>query len=167
MTSEAEIIIAFLFKRSGKTALKESEIYLPLSLELGWFTSQQAAAFVKNALNQNLLVKKGVLITPNFDINKVTIPVGFQPSKQSLSQEIKTNDRAAPHIKTLYEIILDRIGEKTGEKKEIIQENVKKIQTEKQILPEIAALTVAHAHQIEMSDLFDQIKNHIFKENEE
>ena len=83
MNSEEEIIIAFLFKRSGKNELKESEIYLPLALELGWFSSQQASNFVKHALGKKLLVKKRDLISPNFDIEKTKIPVGFYPSKTS------------------------------------------------------------------------------------
>jgi hypothetical protein len=35
MESEAKIILAFLFNRSGKTVLSEAELYLPLSMELG------------------------------------------------------------------------------------------------------------------------------------
>ena len=50
MNSEVQIIISFLFKRSGKNKLKESEIYLSLSLELGWFSARESREFVTYAL---------------------------------------------------------------------------------------------------------------------
>ncbi len=80
MNSEAQIIISFLFKRSGKDELKDSEIYLPLSLELGWFSAREARDFVTYAIEQKLLVKKGALLTPGFDVKKILVPVGFYPS---------------------------------------------------------------------------------------
>ncbi|MCK5459307.1 MAG: DUF2240 family protein, partial [Thermoplasmatales archaeon] len=58
MNSEAQMIISFLFKRSGKDKLTEPEIYLPLSLELGWFSTREAKGFVTYVLQQKLLVKK-------------------------------------------------------------------------------------------------------------
>ena len=44
--SEMRIIIAFLFKRSGKEEMSPSELYLPLSMDLQWFTPNQAKEFV-------------------------------------------------------------------------------------------------------------------------
>ena len=60
MAAEAEIILTFIFKRSGKQMLKESEIYLPLSIELGWFTTKEATTFVKQAIEQDRLIEKKV-----------------------------------------------------------------------------------------------------------
>jgi len=57
MDIEEKIIIAFLFKRSGKNKLKESEIYLPLSLELDWFSANEARQFVNLAVELKLLTK--------------------------------------------------------------------------------------------------------------
>ena len=71
MESESKIVLAFLFKRSGKNMLKESDIYLPLSLELGWFSSTQAQEFVKHALNEKLLIKKE---------NHLYRPLGWLPA---------------------------------------------------------------------------------------
>jgi len=71
MTSDAEIIITFLYKRSGKDELSFSDLYLNLSMELNWFTPDDAKAFVNTAIKQELLIKKGDLIKPNFDYNKI------------------------------------------------------------------------------------------------
>ena len=79
MVSEEEIIIAFLFKRSGKETLTPPELYLPLSMDLKWFTPQQAKDFIKLAEKKKLLNKKNNLIKPNFDYKKINIPLSFQP----------------------------------------------------------------------------------------
>ena len=81
MSSDADIIIAFLFKRSGKEELSFSDLYLNLSMELNWFTPDDAKNFVNTSIKQKLLLKKGDLIKPNFDFNKIVVPVGFKPSK--------------------------------------------------------------------------------------
>ena len=81
MTSDAEIVIAFLYKRSGKEELSFSELYLNLSMELNWFTPDEAKDFVNLTIKQGLLIKKGEIIKPNFDFNKIVVPVGFTPSK--------------------------------------------------------------------------------------
>ena len=57
MDSEWKIIIAFLFKRSGKEKLSLSEFYLSLSMDLKWFSPQQAKAFVNHAVEQKLLTE--------------------------------------------------------------------------------------------------------------
>ena len=82
MPSEAERIIAFLFKRSGKEKLKTSEFYLTLSMELKWLSPKEANTFLKNAIKERLLVKKGDNITPAFDYEKIVVPTGFQPSRE-------------------------------------------------------------------------------------
>ena len=55
MNSEWEIIIAFLFKRSGREELSFSDLYLTLSIDLNWFTPEDAKAFVNMAIKQKLL----------------------------------------------------------------------------------------------------------------
>ena len=73
MESDAEITIAFIFKRSGKQKLKPSEFYLPLSMQLNWFSPQEAKDFVKIAIKQKLLKEKEEIIEPTFDITQVTL----------------------------------------------------------------------------------------------
>ena len=165
MTSEEEIIIAFLFKRSGKNELKESEIYLPLSLELGWFSSQQAISFLKHALNQKLLVKKGEMISPNFDIEKTKIPVGFYPSKKSFDakQEVPTTEEK----KSILDKIIYSIVKQTHQNEKDIISKIKDVEKEKDVLPELAALVVAKENNVDVKDYFDLIKTKIFIENEE
>jgi len=165
MNSEAEIIIAFVFKRSGKTALTEPEIYLPLSLELGWFPSQQAKSFVTYALKQKLLVKKGALLSPTFDSGKITIPLGFHPTKTSFEAEEK---EGAPEEKApVLDTIIHRIREKTKRSQKDIIAKIREIEQEKKILSEVAALVVAKEYDVDVTDFLDKVDRALFRESEE
>ena len=82
--SEVEIIFAFLFKRSGKEEMSLSELYLPLSIDLNWFTPNKAKDLVNFAIKKKILIKKGDVLTPAFDFKMVDVPVGFHPSEKRL-----------------------------------------------------------------------------------
>jgi len=161
LDSEEEIVIAFLFKRSGKSKLKESEIYLPLSLELGWFPTKDARQFIEYAIKQKLLTKKEGLLTPSFDVEKIDIPVGFSPSKSTFNvEESKVEE-------DVFQKIVNRIIEKTNHTYEEIIKEIKQIQEEKKIIPEVAALLLAKEFNIDVEDSFDAVEKIIFRENVE
>ncbi|MDH7517045.1 MAG: DUF2240 family protein [Candidatus Thermoplasmatota archaeon] len=156
---EMQIILSFLFKRSGKEELSAAEIYLPLSMDLKWFTPNQAKAFVNIALQQRLLEKKGNKLTPCFDYKKVVVPVGFSPAKQTvLEKEVKLDA-----MKT----IIARISEKTGFNDTEVSERISKISEEKNISDGVAALLVAKEYGVDFEDCFDEIENMVFTENTE
>ena len=46
MPSELEIVITFVYNRSGKSELSFSDLYLTLSMELNWFTPDDAKEFI-------------------------------------------------------------------------------------------------------------------------
>ena len=46
MNSEAQKVIAFVFRRSGKKQIPYSDFYLTLSMELNWFTPDDARKFL-------------------------------------------------------------------------------------------------------------------------
>ena len=162
MTSDLETIIAFLFKRSGKEELTPSDLYLPLSMDLQWFTPNQAKTFVNMALQQKLLIKKEGKLKPSFDCKKIVVPVGFRPSKKPIEEkEVKQEKLDA--IKT----IIARIVEKTGQDEQSVIEKIKGIEKEKNIRPEIAALLVCKEYDINVDDFFDEIEESLFRENKE
>ena len=161
MESDAEITIAFVFKRSGKQTLKFSEFYLPLSMELNWFSPQEARDFAKLALKHKLLQEKEGGIEPNFDIEKVKIPVGFRPTKKVF--EIKEKAEVGKEVKegNLLEKIAKSISEKTElDEKGIINEAIK-ISEEKNITIEVAALLIGKDHEIVLDEFHNDIKGNI------
>ena len=165
MNSESQIIISFLFKRSGKDKLKDSEIYLPLSLELGWFSAREARGFVTYAVEQKLLLKKGTLLTPSFDVERAVVPVGFYPLKKSFTAE-KT-DVKAEEKQNVIDIVAQHVVEKTDKEPKDIFEEIKQVETGKNIISEVAALFVAKKYNIDVNTLFDYVEKAIFRENEE
>ena len=71
MASEKEIIITFLYNRSGKSKLSYNELYLTLSIELNWFTPDDAKLFINQSISENLLKKEKEELSPNFDFHKI------------------------------------------------------------------------------------------------
>jgi len=165
VNSEAHTIISFLFKRSGKNKLKESEIYLPLSLELGWFSARESREFVTYALQQKLLVKKEGLLTPIFDVEKITAPIGFYPSKKSFM--VEKSESKEDEEQDVVDVVVQRIVEKTDKESKDIFEEVKQAEAEKNIISEVAVLLVAKKYNIDVKDCFDSAEDAVFRENEE
>ncbi len=160
MDSEAKIILAFLFNRSGKTGLTEAELYLPLSMELGWFSTKESQQFVKYAMKKELLVKKDGMLSPSFPVDTIKIPIGFTPSKKTFSET--TEDKKG---KDLVEEIVSQIFEQTHQDKIEIEEEIKKEGTEKNLLVEVAALYVARKYGVDVSEWYPVVEKSIVKEN--
>ena len=165
MPSETEIIIAFLFKRSGKLKLSFSNLYLTLSMDLNWFTPEDAKDFVNMALNQKLLTKKGEIIQPNFDYNKIVVPIGFTPSKRVF--EVKEVERHDENDEDILNKIVKRLIEKTDYDDLQIIKKINVLADEKKITKEVAALLSSKEYDISMEDFFEEIEEKIFIENRE
>jgi len=156
MESDAEIIIAFIFKRSGKQKLKLSEVYLPLSMQLNWFSLQEAKDFVKIAIKQKLLKEKEENIEPAFDINQVKVPVGFRPTKQVLEVKEKTVKE-----KDFRSEIIEELIKKTNLDEKTIIGKIKQIEQEKNITFEVASLLFGKEYDIALEKFYEEIKGNI------
>ena len=159
MDSEVKIILTFLFKRSGKKQLSFSELYLTLSIDLNWFTPDDAKKFVNEALEKKILTKKKDLITPSFDIEKVSVPVGFYPSKRVFIEEEPIEVKE--EIDLLNQII-KKIAKKVKLKDQDILNKIKKIEEEKKVTTEVAALLFGKENDLDLSEFFENIENKIF-----
>ena len=164
MNSEIKIIISFLFKRSGKEELTVSELYLPLSMDLKWFSPKNAKGFINSALLKKFLIEKEDRIKPNFDYKKIAIPVDFYPSKQTFEEEKnKVNEERQDVVKLLTEKII----EKTEQDEQSVFEEIKEVANKRNISLEVAALLVSKKYDIVVSAFFDQVEDKIFMENVE
>ena len=159
MTSDAEIIIAFLYNRSGKKELSFSNLYLNLSMELNWFTPRDAKAFVNMSIKQKILIKKGDLIKPNFDINKIVVPVGFIPSKNIFEKKEVMFIKDENIFKKIIRQIVDKT--KLDEKKVI--EKIEDIANERNLTKEVAAILLGKEHNILFEEFYKQIEVRIVK----
>ncbi len=153
METEAKIIISFLFNRSGKTALTESEVYLPLSMELGWFSTSEAQDFVAYAVAQGFLEKKDGMLQPTFSIETITVPVGFTPRKKAFPKK-KVQAKDAP----VLEAIVSRICEHTNRDSAELREEIAQVASEKKVILEVAALYTARKYQVPCDDWYDAVE---------
>jgi hypothetical protein len=158
MNSEAKIIIAFLFNRSGKTELKDSELYLPLSMELGWLSTKESQEFIDYAIKQELLIKKDGLLRPNFPLEKIAIPLGFTPSKKLFSEK-----RDEYKNKNIIDEIVILISTLTNHSQGEIFEEIKQEQKEKNLFLEVAALYVARKYSVDITDWYEQVEKILIK----
>ena len=163
MESEAKNIITFIFKRSGKNELTESEFYLTLSLTLNWFSPKNAKEFIRRALKHNLLIQKGEVLTSAFDWKKVTVPIGFYP----LKQPFKVKEEEQIEKRDILKLIINHIVEKTDQEKKTIMAQIKNVSKEKKILPIVAALMICKESTIDIENFIGNIENSIFKEDED
>ena len=81
MDETARKIIAYVFKKTGKKKLSESEFYLTISMDLKWCPPDASKEFLKNLISNGLLNKDDKHVFPNFDVDTVVIPIQFQPDK--------------------------------------------------------------------------------------
>ena len=154
MTSDAEIAIAFLYNRSGKEELSFSDLYLNLSMDLNWFTPDDAKAFVNMSINQKLLIKKGDLLKPNFDFKQIVVPVGFFPSKKLFEKKVVEDNKDVD----FFENMVRQIIKKTKiDEKEVIGK-IQDIANERNLTKEVAALLLGKEHNILFEEFYTQIE---------
>lgn len=158
MDSEDKIIIAFLFKRSGKRELSVSELYLPLFMDLKWFSPNEAKGFVDKALQQKLLSKKNELVTPNFNYENILVPVGFRPAKQPTIEKNFVEEK-----RDVVKTIIERIAEKTDLDEGKIIEKINAVEKEKHISMITAAALVGREFDVYLDDCFLEIEKTLEK----
>lgn len=159
MSSEEEIVISFVFKRSGKDTIPVSHFYLTLSMDLKWFSPAESKKFLERAVKNQLIVRNGDMLLPNFDFKKTNIPLGFQPSLYCLN--INSNESQGA-----YDNIISCIMEKTKKTERPIIDEIKKIAEEKKISSEVAALLLCKEYNIKIDKFLNEIEVDLFKESE-
>ena len=163
MANDAEITIAFIFKRSGKQKLKITELYLPMSMELNWFSPQEAKNFVNQAIEYNLLEEKDGMVTPNFDIEKITIPVGFHPTQTSFKVDGKSVEKEE---KSLVFEMVEKISKKSNLDEKKVIDKIKALSQEKNIALEVSALLIAKEFDLILDEFYERIEETIIKNKE-
>ena len=159
MDSEVKIIISFIFKRSGKQKLSFSELYLDLSINLNWFTPEDAKKFVNEAMEKGFLIKEKDLIGASFDIKRIKIPVGFYPSKRVFIEDESIDESKE---NTILDKIIKKISEISNENELDTMKKIEQIAEEKNLTAEVAGLLLGKEKNIDLSEFFNQIENNIF-----
>ncbi|MDI6639752.1 MAG: DUF2240 family protein [Methanocellales archaeon] len=142
--------VAMPFRKRGKNALTTSEFIFALSLDLGWFSPEQAKEVLSKAKNEGLVSIKDDEISPNFDPRAIEIPLGFRPD---LKRE-----------RSIFERIIERIMMTGLSRKEAIAlVNEKQERMAKLIEIEVSALLVAKERGVDVEDLVDEAYQSLIK----
>jgi hypothetical protein len=143
--SELLVTVAQPFKKRGKNSLTISEFIFALSLDLGWFSPEQARQVLAMAEKAELLVKKGDEIKLNFDPKGIEAPFGFKPDLKAILQ------------RTLFDQIIERImSSGLSRRNAIALVNKKQESLLKLVTIEVAALLVAKERGIQIADLAEK-----------
>ena len=164
MASEKEIIITFLYNRSGKSKLSYNELYLTLSIELNWFTPDDAKLFINQSISENLLKKEKEELSPNFDFHKIEVPIGFSPSKQVFQEKVELPE---DKDEVLIDKLINTLVNKTKLDEQTIISQIREIEEKRNIKIEIAALLFGKEHNVSMDDYFEEIEKEIIRENKQ
>ncbi|MDD2777414.1 MAG: DUF2240 family protein [Methanocellales archaeon] len=135
--------VAMPFRKRGKNALTTSEFIFALSLDLGWFSPEQAKEVLNKAKNDGLVSIEDDEISPNFDFKTIEIPLGFRPD---LKREQSVFER------TIERIMITGLSRKEA----IALVNKKQESMANLIGIEISALLVAKERDIDIEDLIDE-----------
>lgn len=149
--------LAYLFQTKGKDTLSEKELILSASMDLGWFSPDEAKQLVDICLELKLLNKTEDGLKPNFDYRVITLPIDFKPSKKILQLESQ---------EPLLLSIIRNIHEKTQLGRENIMAEINKKQNALDVEIEVAAILVAKKYDADISGFLREAEAEIFKRSE-
>ena len=163
MNKEYKIIISFVFNRAGKREMSFSEFYLTLSMDLDWFTPDNAKTFTKNAVDNSLLKEEKKFIKPNFNIEEIKIPIGFSPSENVFQKkDIKEEKIEKQQEVSILNMLVEKIVEKSNLDRKTILRQIKEIEKEKNLSIEIAALLIGKEYKLNFDEIFKKNREMFF-----
>ena len=149
--------LGYLFQRKGKDVLSENELVLSASMDLGWFSPQEAKQLIRVGLELNLLDREENDIKPCFDYKALSIPIDFRPTKNILQLESQ---------EPLLLSIVRNINEKTGLGRSIIMAEINKKQSLLDLEIEVAAILVAKKYDVDISGFLREAEVDLFNKAE-
>ncbi len=142
-------VVTYVFRRKGGV-IPISEFVFALSLDLKWFSPDQAESVLKSAEKNELVKITEDLVEPLFDPGSVEVPIDFRPDQSILEEKTLT----------IFDQVVERLSA-VGSKPEIIR----MIHEEQDILrivePDAVALLIARKFGIDVADLIDGAYRHL------
>jgi hypothetical protein len=146
--------LGYLFRRKGKDVLSEKELVLSASMDLGWFSPDEAKQLIDVCLELKLVNKTEHGLKPNFDYKSLSIPIDFAPSKNILHLEAQ---------EPLLFSIVRSIDEKTELGRSNIMAEINKKQNTLEVEIEVAAILIAKKYGVDISGFLREAETEIFK----
>jgi hypothetical protein len=160
-----ERVVAHVFRKKGKVT-SISEFVFALSLDLKWFSPDQAESVLTNAERRGLVRITDEVVEPLFDIHSVEIPIDFRPSQSIIDRQEQSVDATACKGGALLRTVIDRVVEQLSgvkSKQEVIrlindaQERLGIVETD------AVALLVARTCGIDVSGMIDEVYDRLVR----
>lgn len=132
--------VAAPFQTTGVDRLSHSEFTVALSLDLKWFSPEQAERLADRAVSEGLLERSDDDVIATFDPQSVDVPNDFEPDEGLLQQ------------RSVFERVLDSIVD-TGIDKQTAVAEINKLQSRTEITIEAAAALYATQQAVDVTSI--------------
>ncbi len=140
-------VISYVFRKKGGT-ISISEFVFALSLDLKWFSPDQAESVLKTAENEGLVQITGDMVEPLIDPNSIEIPIDFKPDQSIFAEKA---------AETIFDQVIDRLQSSGAMGRSEIVRMIHEKQNDLGIVEtDATALLVARMHGIDVTDLIDE-----------
>ncbi|MFP4142965.1 MAG: DUF2240 family protein [Thermoplasmata archaeon] len=134
--------LAFLFQREGSPVSEDDFVYTQ-SVDLEWFSSDEARILIEKANSDGLIKIDGEMIEADFDYENIEIPIGFEPSKDILEEEKED----------IFSELLSDLVENSGLSKQKVMSKVNDLQDSLNVEITTAMLLFARKRDIPLTDM--------------
>lgn len=146
--------LAFLFQRKGKEHLTEKEFIFSVSMDLSWFSPEEAKQLLDVCLELKLLTKEEGGFKPTFEYKARSIPLDFAPTKNILTLESQ---------EPLLLSIVRSIESKTEFPRSKIMAEVNKKKDALEVEIEVAAILIAQKYGVDITGFLREAETEILK----
>jgi hypothetical protein len=147
-----EIVLAAPFRHMRKERLQKNDFIFYLALDRKWMSREQATILLERAITKELLSYADGWITPRFDVNAITIPLGYRPPPNLLLE-----DEPA-------QMLLSRIATKTNRPLSDITAEMNRMIARDfggKLRVEAASVLLAKMYDIPFEDLLSSLKDQV------
>ncbi len=144
-------VVTYVFRRKGGV-IPISEFVFALSLDLKWFSPDQAESVLKSAEKNELVKITEDLVEPLFDLGSVEVPIDFRPDQSILEEKTLT----------IFDQVVERLST-IKSKPEIIRMINEEQECLRIVEPDAVALLIARKFGIDVADLIDGAYRHLIR----
>jgi hypothetical protein len=149
--------LGYLFQRKGSDVLSEKELILSASMDMGWFSPDEAKQLIDVGLELKLLYKTEGGLKPTFDYKSLEIPIDLTPKKNILQLESQ---------EPLLLSIVRNIDERTDLGRNEIMAEINRKQDALNVEIEVAAILIAQKYAVDISGFLREAESEIYKRAE-
>jgi hypothetical protein len=143
-----KVAVAAPFRHMRKERLQKTEFIFYIAIDRKWMNKDQANLLIERGCESGLLESSGGWIVPLFNIEEVTIPLGFKPGSDIFAEE------------NPCDALIGRISAATGKKAQAVVGELNTLIADHfdgNLRVEAAAVILAKKYRVPYEDLLDPL----------